>query len=84
MVLMERALNWTLEELDLEGLQRSHTVLGDNGRSALTVIGVKPSQLVGGFDLEQVPLYNMEPFAGPEAHYDLGVSLYDMESGWKS
>ena len=84
MVLMERAINWTLEELDIEGLQRSHTVLGDDGRSALMVIGVKPSQHAGGFDLEQVPLYNMEPFAGPEMHYDLGVSLYDMESGWKS
>jgi hypothetical protein len=84
MVLMERAINWALEELDLEGLQRPRAVLGDDGRSALKVIGVKPSQLVGGLDLEQVPLYNMEPFAGPEGHYDLGVSLYDMESGWKS
>lgn len=84
MVLMERAINWTLEEMDLVGLQRSHTSLADEGRSALTLIGVKPSQLMGGLDLEQVPLYNMEPFAGPETHYDLGVSLYDMESGWKS
>ena len=84
MVLMERAINWALEELDLEGLQRPRAVLGDDGRSALKVIGVKPSQLVGGLDLEQVPLYNMEPFAGPEGHYDLGVSLYDMESDYKS
>jgi len=84
MVLMERAINWALEELDLEGLHRSHNVLGGEERSALTIIGVKLPQMAGGLDLEQVSLYNMEPFAGPEESYDLGVNLYDMESGWRN
>jgi hypothetical protein len=83
MVLMERAINWALEELDLEGLRRHHNVVGDDSHSALTVIGVKTSKLAGGLSLDQVPLYNMEPFAGPETYYDLGVNLYDMESSLK-
>jgi hypothetical protein len=82
MVLMERAVNWALEELDLEGLRRSDNIVGDEGRSALTVIGIKTSQLVD-LSLDHLPLYNMEPFAGPEGHYDLGINLYDMESSWK-
>jgi hypothetical protein len=82
MVLMERAVNWTLEELDVEGLERSRIDL--DGHSALTVIGVRPRQRLGGFELEEVKLFNMEPFAGPEVRYDLGVDLYDMESSWKS
>ena len=84
MVLMERAINWALEELDLEGLERSHTIMGDESRNALKIIGVRPLQLTDSFSLDQTPLYNMEPFAGSEGHFDLGVSLYDMESGWKS
>ena len=82
MVLMERAVNWALEELDSEGLERSRGDLG--GHSALRVIGVVPRRRLGGLELEEVSLFNMEPFAGPEVHYDLGVDLYDVESGWKS
>jgi hypothetical protein len=37
----------------------------------------------GGFGLENTQLYDMEPFAGPEKHVDLGVELYDIESSWK-
>ncbi|HEX9914894.1 MAG TPA: hypothetical protein VGB32_08245 [Candidatus Bathyarchaeia archaeon] len=81
MVLMERAVNWTLEELDVEGLERSRV---DLGHSALTVIGVRPRRRLGGLELEEVKLFNMEPFAGPEVRYDLGVDLYDVESSWKS
>jgi len=81
MVLMERAVNWALEELDLEGIGRSRSNLGS---SALAVIGVRPRVKAGGPVLGEVGLYNMEPFSGPEARYDLGVDLYDMESGWKS
>jgi hypothetical protein len=82
MVLMERAVNWALEELDVEGLERSRVDLG--GHSAFKVIGVVPRQRLGGFELDEFNLFNMEPFAGPEAHYDLGVDLYDVESSLKS
>ena len=37
----------------------------------------------GGLGLEYTKLYNMEPFAGPENHIDLGIELYDIESSWK-
>lgn len=37
----------------------------------------------GGLGLENTKLYNMEPFAGPESHIDLGIELYDIESSWK-
>jgi len=37
----------------------------------------------GGFGLENTKLYDMEPFARPEKHVDLGVELYDIESSWK-
>jgi hypothetical protein len=37
----------------------------------------------GGFGLKNIKLYDMEPFAGPEKHIDLGVELYDIESSWK-
>jgi len=37
----------------------------------------------GGFGLENTKLYDMEPFAGPEKHIDLGIELYDIESSWK-
>jgi len=81
MVLMERAVNWALEEMGLEGLGGSRL---DHGHSALAVIGVKPRIRLAGLELDEVELYNMEPFAGPEAQYDLGVELYDIESSWKS
>jgi hypothetical protein len=81
MVLMERAVNWALEELDLEGLGRSRPSLSS---SALAVIGVRPRLRVVGLGLGETGLFNMEPFSGPESRYDLGLDLYDMESGWKS
>jgi len=37
----------------------------------------------GGFGLENTKLYDMEPFARPEKHVDLGIELYDIESSWK-
>ena len=37
----------------------------------------------GGLMLENTKLYDMEPFAGPEKHVDLGIELYDIESSWK-
>ena len=81
MVLMERAVNWALEEMDLDGLGGSRL---DLGHSALAVIGVRPRVRLGGLELGEAELYNMEPFAGPEVRYDLGVELYDIESSWKS
>ena len=38
---------------------------------------------LGGLGLENTKLYDMEPFAGPEKHIDLGIELYDIESSWK-
>ncbi|MBN2335504.1 hypothetical protein JXL21_08075 [Candidatus Bathyarchaeota archaeon] len=38
---------------------------------------------LGGFELEKTQIYEMEPFAGPEKHYDLGIELFDIESSWK-
>jgi hypothetical protein len=37
----------------------------------------------GGLGLENVKLYDMEPFAGSEKYVDLGIELYDIESSWK-
>jgi hypothetical protein len=37
----------------------------------------------GGLGLKNTKLYEMEPFAGPEKHVDLGIELYDIESSWK-
>jgi hypothetical protein len=41
----------------------------------------KPKQ--GGLGLENIKLYDMEPFSGPEKHIDFGIELYDIESSWK-
>jgi hypothetical protein len=37
----------------------------------------------GGLGLENVKLYDMEPFAGSEKRIDFGIDLYDVESSWK-
>jgi len=49
---------------------------------ALDRDNVKEPKL-GGLGLENTKLYDMEPFAGPEKHIDLGIELYDIESSWK-
>ena len=49
---------------------------------ALDRDNVKEPKL-GGLGLENTKLYDMEPFARPEKHVDLGIELYDIESSWK-
>lgn len=58
--------------------------LGNQKRAKLVLTGIKSSQLIGGYEMEEEDIFNLEPFAGPEKiRYDLGLDLYDMESSWK-
>ncbi len=55
---------------------------------SMTVLELRKPEsprLVRGFELvEDTKLYEMEPYAGPETHVDLGIDLYDIESSWKN
>jgi len=48
-------------------------------RVTLILTGIRSPQLVGGFELDGVKLYNMDPYLGPPVRYDLGIDLYEME-----
>ncbi|MCW4048305.1 MAG: hypothetical protein NWE89_01080 [Candidatus Bathyarchaeota archaeon] len=57
--------------------------LGNQVSIAIGKTSIKQPQLLGVFEVKETQLYEMEPFAGPEKHYDLGIDLYDIESSWK-
>lgn len=58
--------------------------MNDMLRVTLVLTGIKSPQLVSGYEVPEIKLYQMEPFAQPEAHLGLNLGLYDIESGWKN
>ena len=54
--------------------------LNDMLRVTLVLTGIRSPQLVSGYEVPDIQLYNLEPFAGPEVPLGLELGLYDMES----
>jgi cell division protein FtsZ len=48
-------------------------------RVTLVLTGIRSPQLLGGYEVPETELYNLEPFAGPETPLDLGLKLFQME-----
>jgi len=48
-------------------------------RVTLVLTGIRSPQLISGYQVPETKLYNMEPFASPEARLDLGINLFQME-----
>ena len=48
-------------------------------RVTLVLTGIRSPQLVGGYEVPETQIYNLEPFAGPETPLDLGVELFQIE-----
>lgn len=42
--------------------------------------GIRSPHLVGGYELENVKLYDLEPFAGPDTKLEINFGLYNLES----
>ena len=57
--------------------------MNDMLRVTLVLTGIKSPQLVSGYEIPEVKLYQMEPYATAEAPLGLNLGLYDMESSWK-
>jgi len=58
--------------------------MNDMLRVTLVLTGIKSPQLVSGYEVPEIKIYQMEPFAQPEAPLGLNLGLYDIESGWKN
>jgi cell division protein FtsZ len=54
--------------------------LNDILRVTLVLTGIRSPQLVSGYEVPEIQLYNLEPFAGPETPLGLELGLYDIES----
>ena len=54
--------------------------LNDILRVNLVLTGIRSPQLVSGYEVPEIQLYNLEPFAGPETPLGLELGLYDIES----
>ncbi|UCD44074.1 MAG: cell division protein FtsZ [Candidatus Bathyarchaeota archaeon] len=54
--------------------------MNDMLRVTLVLTGIRSPQLVSGYEVPQVKLYQLEPYAGPERILGLELGLYDMES----
>ena len=54
--------------------------LNDILRVTLVLTGIRSPQLVSGYEVPDIQLYNLEPFAGPETPLGLELGLYDIES----
>jgi cell division protein FtsZ len=52
-----------------------------NGRMKVNIIltGIKSPYIVGGYGLEDLELYNMEPYSGPDLEFSIDLGLYNME-----
>lgn len=53
--------------------------LGDEMEVTVLLTGIRSPHIVGGFEMKDIELYNMEPYAGPDNDIDLDMDLYDME-----
>jgi len=53
--------------------------MNDMLRVTLVLTGIRSPQLVSGFEVPQVKLYQMEPMAGPEKPLGIELGLYDIE-----
>jgi cell division protein FtsZ len=53
--------------------------LNDMLRVTLVLTGIRSPQLVSGYEVPEIKLYNMEPFAGMETPLGLELGLYNME-----
>ncbi|MCW3978388.1 MAG: cell division protein FtsZ [Candidatus Bathyarchaeota archaeon] len=54
--------------------------LNDMLRVTLVLTGIRSPQLISGYEIPDIQLYNLEPFAGPETPIGLELGLYDIES----
>jgi cell division protein FtsZ len=54
--------------------------LSDILRVTLVLTGIRSPQLISGYEIPDIQLYNLEPFAGPETPMGLELGLYDIES----
>jgi len=58
---------------------RVDSELGDKIRVTLVLTGIRSPHLVGGFEIPEVELYNLEPQAGPDITLNMELGLYNME-----
>jgi len=54
--------------------------LNDMLRVTLVLTGIRSPQLVSGYEIPVVKLYQMEPQSGPETHLGFDFGLYDIEN----
>jgi cell division protein FtsZ len=78
-----RAAEFITEMMDEKAMviwgSRVDPDLKDLLRVTLVLTGIHSPQLVSGYEMPQVKLYNMEPFCGPETPLGIELNLYDME-----
>jgi cell division protein FtsZ len=58
---------------------RVDSKLGDKLRVTLVLTGIRSPHLLGGFEVPEVDLYNLEPHAGPDITLNVELGLYNME-----
>jgi cell division protein FtsZ len=54
--------------------------MNDMLRVTLVLTGIKSPQLISGYVVPDIRIYNLEPFAGPEMPLNVDFGLYKMES----
>ena len=78
-----RAAEYVTEMMDDKAMviwgSRVDPDLNDILRVTLVLTGIRSPQLVSGYEIPEVKLYNLEPFAGPEVPLKLEMGLYDIE-----
>lgn len=62
---------------------RVNPSLKDLIRVTVVLTGISSPQLVSGYEVPEIHLYNLEPFAGPETPLGIDLGLYDMEKAYK-
>lgn len=58
---------------------RVNPSLGDEMEVTVLLTGIRSPHIVGCYEMKDIKLYNMEPYAGPDTQIDLDMDLYDME-----
>lgn len=78
-----QAAETVTDMLDNEALviwgSRVQPNLGDKMQVTCILTGIRSPHLVGGYDLEEIKLYDLEPFSGPDAKLEIDFGLYKME-----
>jgi cell division protein FtsZ len=79
-----RAAEYVTEMMDDKAMviwgARVDPNMNDMLRVTLVLTGIRSPQLMSGFDVPEIHLYNMEPFAGQETPLKINLGLYNMEN----